>query len=133
MIVAGSSVWIDYFNGRITPETQSLDGLLGQKPIVIGDLILMEVLLGFRHEREFDTAAEVLAAFECQPMLGHDMAIASARNYRRLRALGVTVRKSIDVVIGTFCIANEHVLLHPDRDFMPMVRHLGLRTVTKSG
>jgi predicted nucleic acid-binding protein len=129
MIVVDSSVWIDYFNGRPTRHADRLDSLLSREPLLMGDLILAEVLQGFRSDLDFRRALEFLSALEFQAMMGRDVAIASARNYRRLRARGVSVRKSIDVMIGTFCIENGHQLLHSDRDFSPMARYLGLRVV----
>lgn len=129
MIVVDSSVWIDYFNGRITPQTDRLDALLGKEEILIGDLILTEVLQGFRREADFQQAVELFAALEYRDMVGRDVAAASSRNYRFLRERGVTVRKTVDVIIGTFCLTAGYPLLHADRDFGPMVAHLGLQTV----
>jgi len=127
MIVVDTSVWIDFFNGRSTDESDLLHDLLGREPILIGDLILAEVLQGFRVEEDFREALSILETFDFQEMLGRNVAVASARNYRALRARGVTVRKTIDVLIGTFCLLNGHELLHSDRDFDPMTEHLGLR------
>ncbi len=129
MIVVDASVWIDYFNGRPTPETDKLDALLGDEPLIVGDITLTEVLQGFRSETHFRKALALLGALEFREMLGPEAAIDSARNYRRLRARGVTVRKTIDVVIATFCIRHGHELLHADRDFDPIEWHLGLRAV----
>ena len=129
MIVVDSSVWIDYFNGADTRETTLLHGILGTEPVVIGDLVLAEVLQGFRRDRDFRSAQAALETLVFQPMVGRANALASARNYRALRAAGVTVRKTIDVLIATFCVEGGHVLLHADRDFAPMERHLGLRTL----
>ncbi|OHB62665.1 MAG: twitching motility protein PilT [Planctomycetes bacterium RBG_13_60_9] len=129
MIVVDSSVWIDYFNGETTRETNLLDSLLGREPIVIGDLILTEVLQGFRDDKDFNRAKALLDSLLFRPMLGRDMAIKSARNYRILRNKGVTVRKTIDVMIATFCIETNLPLLHNDRDFDPMETHLKLATV----
>jgi hypothetical protein len=130
MIVVDSSVWIDYFNGIATDETEFLDRLLGHKVVVIGDLILTEVLQGFRSDREFNKAKRLLETLLFGEMLGKNLAIKSARNYRKLRSKGVTVRKTIDVIIATFCIENALPLLHCDRDFDPMVKHLKLDSVT---
>lgn len=127
--VVDSSVWIDYFNGRQTPRTDWLDLSLGIRPLLVGDLILTEVLQGFQREREFRIARDLLLSFPFMPMGGQDVALESARNYRLLRAKGVTVRKTIDVMIGTFCIHHRFALLHEDRDFDPMVKHLGLVVV----
>jgi len=127
MVVVDSSVWIDYFNGRPSLQTDALDGLLGRRHVVVGDLILAEVLQGFRRDRDFRQARRLLAAFPTASMVGPELAVRAAENYRRLRRLGVTVRKTIDVMIGTYCIARRLPLLHSDTDFEPMTRHLGLR------
>ena len=129
MIVVDTSVWIDYFNGVVTRETALLDALLGVEPIVIGDLILAEVLQGFGAEGDARKARTALDRLLFQPMVGRDVALASARNYRALRARGVTVRKTIDMLIATFCLENGHRLLHADRDFVPIVEQLGLETL----
>ncbi|HUY38483.1 MAG TPA: PIN domain nuclease [Candidatus Binataceae bacterium] len=128
MIVVDSSVWINYFNGRATVETDALERLADTR-LVIGDLIMAEVLHGFRTETEFNRAQQIFAALEYRPMVGREIAIAAARNHRRLRALGVTVRATIDTLIATFCIIEGHELLHCDRAFDPFERHLGLRVV----
>ncbi len=127
MIAVDSSVWIDYFNGRATPQTDRLHEALGERPIVIGDLVLTEVLQGFRTEDLFRRANRLLGAFPVVSMVGPRLAVRAARNYRALRGAGVTVRKTIDVMIGTYCIENELSLLYSDRDFDPMVDHLGLK------
>ncbi len=129
MIVVDSSVWIDFFNGTGTRETALLDDILGVEPVLIGDLILTEVLQGFRSDRDADRARAALDTLYFAPMVGRDIALASARNYRTLRAQGVTVRKTVDMVIATFCLENGHRLLHADRDFDAVEAHLGLRTV----
>ena len=130
MIVVDSSVWIDYFNGTVTRETDSLNVLLGRELIVIGDLILTEVLQGFRRDRDFRKAKELLDTLIFREMLGKDLAVRSAQNYRVLRRKGVTVRKTIDVIIATFCVQHRLPLLHADKDFEPMVKHMKLMTVT---
>ena len=129
MTVVDTSVWVSYFNGVATRQTDRLDRLLGEERVVIGDLILTEVLQGFRNDAEFRRARALLAALEFREMLGRTVALESAANYRRLRALGVTVRKTIDVMIGTFCILNRLPLLHADRDFDPLAEHLGLKVI----
>ena len=129
MIVVDSSVWIDHFNGAATRETEILDTLLGVEPIVIGGLILAEVLQGFRNDRDFRRARAALDTLIFEPMTGRDIALASARNFRALRARGITVRKTIDMLIATFCMEKGHLLLHSDRDFAPITEHLGLETV----
>ena len=129
MIVVDSSVWIDYFNGKVTKQTNLLDSLLGSELIVIGDIILTEVLQGFQEDRDFKKAKELLDTLIFREMLGKDLAIKSAKNYRRLRKKGVTVRKTIDVIIATFCIENNLPLLHSDRDFRPTEKHLNLKVI----
>lgn len=129
MIVVDSAVWIDYFNGAETRETGLLDGILGAEPVIVGDLILAEVLQGFRDDRAFQRARRALDTLILEPMVGRDIALASARNFRALRARGVTVRKTVDMLIATFCMANGHHLLHADRDFDAIKDHLGLRTL----
>ena len=129
MILVDSSVWIDYFNGRPTAATDRLDNLLSHQLLLTGDIILAEVLQGFRRQSDFRRARSLLDKLEYRDMLGRDVAIAAAENYRKLRALGLTVRKTIDVMIATFCIRNSHHLLHSDRDFKPMEQHLKLKTV----
>ena len=129
MILVDSSVWIDYFNGLATSQTDRLDELLGSDLLLTGDIILAEVLQGFRDDRDFRRAKRALDGLEFRAMLGRDIALKSAANYRALRTQGVSVRKTIDMLIATFCIENGHELLHADRDFDPIERHLGLRTV----
>jgi len=129
MIVVDSSVWIDYFNGKITTQTNLLDGLLDAELIVIGDLILTEVLQGFQHDKDYRQAKTLLGSLAFMDMLGKDITIKSADNYRSLRKKGITVRKTIDVIIGTFCIETELSLLHCDRDFDALEKHLKLRVI----
>ena len=129
MILVDSSVWIEYFNGTITAQTEKLDQLLGHEPLAIGDLILTEVLQGFDDERDFNEARKLLTSLTVVELGGQEIAIQAARNFRALRNRGVTVRKTIDTVIATRCIESGYDLLHNDRDFEPFVRHLGLRVV----
>jgi predicted nucleic acid-binding protein len=129
VIVIDTSVWIDYFNDKATSETEVLDRLLGIESLLIGDLILAEVLQGLRSDPDFRRVLGFLGALEFREMVGRRVAIASAQNYRTLRAQGVTVRKTVDVIIGTFCMLNGHRLLHSDRDFDAMESHLGLEVV----
>ena len=129
MILVDSSVWIDYFKGTITHQTEKLDQLLGQEPLAIGDLMLTEVLQGFAGERDFNQARKMLTSLTVVELCGQEIAIQAAKNYRALRALGVTVRKTIDTVIATRCIESGYDLLHNDRDFDPFAVHLGLRVV----
>lgn len=127
MILVDSSVWIDYFRGARTRQTNALDGLLGKEPVATGDLILTEVLQGFRTDRDFNQAKDLLTSLIVLDLGGRSMAIQAARNFRTLRLLGVTIRKTIDTVIATRCIEDKHHLLYSDRDFDPFVMHLGLR------
>ena len=129
MILVDSSVWIDYFNAVETRETDLLDGLLGREPILTGDLIIAEVLQGFRSDADYRKAKAALNDLLYEPMVGREIALASARNYRKLRAEGVTVRKTIDMLIATFCLEKRHSLLHSDRDFDAIEEHLGLSVV----
>ena len=129
MILVDSSVWIDYFNGVQSSQADWLDSSLGNIPIIIGDLILTEVLQGFQNEKDFKIAKDLLLGIPFMAMVGQSIALESAMNYRYLRKKGVTVRKTIDVIIGTFCIYNQITLLHCDRDFDPMVEHLGLEII----
>jgi predicted nucleic acid-binding protein len=130
LILVDSSVWVDYFKGTITAHTARLDGLLGNEPLAIGDLILTEVLQGFHDDRDFNHARRVLTALTVVELGGQDIAIQAAKNFRTLRRKGVTVRKTIDTVIATRCIESGYELLHNDRDFDPFAKHLGLRVVT---
>ncbi len=127
MILVDSSVWIDYFRGTVTPQTERLDGLLGQQPLAIGDLILTEVLQGFDNERDFSDARRMLTSLAVVELGGEEVAIQAARNFRALRQRGATVRKTIDTIIATRCIEDGYELLHNDRDFDPFAKHLGLR------
>jgi predicted nucleic acid-binding protein len=126
VIVVDSSVWIDFFNGASTPEVERLDGLLGVTPLAIGDLILVEVMQGFRSERDVSTARQLFRSLALLPMLGGSNAWKAAENYRTLRRQGITVRKTIDGIIATACIEANLPLLFSDRDFQPYVEHLGL-------
>ena len=126
MIVVDSSVWIDFFNGVSTPQVERLDGLLGVTPLAIGDLILVEVLQGFRNERDVGTARQLFRSLALLPMLGGSNAWKAAENYRTLRRKGITVRKTIDGIIATACIEANLPLLFSDRDFQPYVDHLAL-------
>jgi predicted nucleic acid-binding protein len=129
MILVDSSVWVGYFSGKINPQTDWLDSALGREIIIVGDLILAEVLQGFKSDRDFHTAKELLSRFRFMEMLGQELAVRSAENYRFLRRKGVTVRKTIDIMIGTFCIHHNMSLLHDDQDFDPLVSYLNLKVV----
>ncbi len=129
MILVDSSVWIDYLRGVSTPQSDKLDSLLGTEPLAIGDLILAEVLQGFTSERDFNQARRTLDVFKHVELGGKDTAVQAAKNFRALRALGITVRKTIDTIIATRCIESGYTLLHSDRDFDAFQMHLGLRVV----
>ena len=126
MILVDSSVWVDYFRGVDSAEADKLDGLLGVEQVVAGDLILTEVLQGFITEREFNQGRKLLASLPMVPLVGEEIAIQAARNFRKLRTLGITIRKTIDTLIATSCIEKDIALLYSDRDFDPFVQHLGL-------
>lgn len=126
MILVDSSVWIDYFRGVSSVQTQRLDALLGQQPLATGDIILAEVLQGFTNDRDFDQGLRLMTSLTLVEIVGHDIAVQAARNFRALRALGITVRKTIDTLIATRCIESDYSLLYSDRDFDPFVAHLGL-------
>lgn len=127
MIIADTSVWIDYFNGEDNPLTEKLDSGLEQGLIAIGDLILLEILQGFRSDKDYNIAKTHLNTLELYPMLNHRLAIKAADNYRFLREQGYTIRKTADIIIATFCIENKFSLLFSDRDFLPFVQYLHLQ------
>ncbi len=128
MILVDSSVWIDYFRGESTPKTNRLDSLLATNLLAIGDLMLAEVLQGFTNESEFNRARIFLSSRLYQVQIGGaDIAIQAARNFRVLRGLGITVRKTIDTLVATYCIENDITLLHNDRDFDAFSKHLSLK------
>ena len=126
MIVVDSSVWIDFLNDRNSRQVRGLATLLGSEEIIVGDLMLCEILQGLESESAAAEVETLLRNFEIVPMAGEAIAIAAARNFRSLRRRGITIRKTIDLLIGTWCIENDGPLLHNDRDFHPMARHLGL-------
>ena len=129
MILVDSSVWIDHLNDTATEAVRQLRALIPMQPLLIGDLILCEVLQGLRSEREARLVEAALRSFTAVSLLDTDLAVKAASNYRSLRAKGITIRKTVDIIIGTFCIERGHVLLHDDRDFEPMARFLGLHSL----
>lgn len=128
MILVDSSVWIDYFRGVATPQTDRLDRLLDEELIAIGDLILTEVLQGFDRDRDFNSARKFLTTLTIVELGGKEIALCAAKNFRRLHGFGVTPRKTIDTIIATRCIESDLPLLYSDRDFDPFVERLGLRS-----
>ena len=128
MILVDSSVWIDLLNDVVTEQVRRLRALLPTTPLLIGDLILCEVLQGFRIEAEAKLVERSLSRFEAVSLIDPELAVKAAANYRVLRRRGITVRKTIAVIIATYCIERGHSLLHSDRDFAPMERLLGLQT-----
>jgi predicted nucleic acid-binding protein len=127
VIVVDSSIWIDYFTGKDTPGAEKLDSLLGEDLVAIGDLMLTEVLQGFRADKDYRKAKKLLLSLAVLNILDTDIALKSAVNFRKLRKKGITVRKTIDAIIATYCIENDLPLLHSDRDFHPFHEHLNLR------
>jgi predicted nucleic acid-binding protein len=128
MFLVDSSVWIDYFNGRQTRETDCLDAALGREPVAVGDLMLAEVLQGFRRDRDFRIAKQLMRSLDQVDLVGAGMALKSAENFRRLRKRGITVRKTTDCIIATWCIEKGVPLLFSDRDFRPFQKHLSLQS-----
>jgi len=128
VILVDSSVWIDYFRGKNTSQTGRLDVLLGNELLVTGDLVMAEVLQGFGRDRDFKLARELLTSLEVLELAGRNIAVQAARNFRALRAGGVTIRKTIDTIIATHCMVNDLALLYSDKDFDPFVKYLGLRS-----
>jgi predicted nucleic acid-binding protein len=129
MWIVDSSVWIDYFGGKITPQTDLLHAALGWRAIAVGDIILCEVLQGYRRQRDFEVARQALLQFPVYTIGGTEIALKSAENYRALRRQGITVRKTVDCLIATFVMERGFSLLHNDRDFDPFEMHLGLNIV----
>ena len=127
MILVDSSVWIDYFRSADTPQVALLDSFLGRSRVAVGDLIAAEVLQGVRDETEFKWVKKTFEAFDHIDLVGYELAVKASENYRSLRAMGITVRKTVDTLIATRCIEDGLTLLHSDRDFAPFTRHLGLR------
>jgi len=127
VILVDSSVWVEYFRSADTPQVALLDSLFGRSPLAVGDLIAAEVLQGVRDEREFKWVKKTLDAFDHIDLAGYDLAVKASENYRSLRAMGITIRKTVDTLIATRCIEDRLTLLHADRDFLPFAQHLGLK------
>jgi len=126
VIVVDSSVWIDFLRDANAPHVRELHALLGTEEIIVGDLMLCEVLQGPESERSAQEVEGLLRQFEIAPMAGERIAVEAARNFHFLRRRGITIRKTIDLLIGTWCIENRRPLLHNDSDFHPLASHLGL-------
>ena len=129
MVLVDTSVWVQFFNGQETPQTAKLDELLSSTIIVVGDLILAEILQGFRLDNDYRQAKSLLTALELVSLTSTELAIQSADHYRTLRKKGITVRKTIDCLIATYCIKMQMPLLFEDKDFNPFVSHLGLKSI----
>jgi len=125
--VVDTSVWIDYIHGLETPYTDALDYELQHNQVITGDLLITEFLQGFRTDKDYNAAKEIIESLIYCDMLGKEIAIKSADNYRILRKQGITIRRTADIIIGTFCIEHDLPLLHNDRDFDPIEKYLGLR------
>lgn len=130
MIIVDTSVWIDYFNGYSTDETDILDAALGEQEVAIGDLIALEILRGFRMDKDYNTAKKYLTRLHQYNMLSPQLALKAADYYRKLRKKGITIRKTADIIIATFCIEEKLPLLYSDRDFIPFSKHLKMRSVS---
>ncbi len=126
MILADTSIWIDFFNGKITTETNFLDNALAEGNVIIGDLIVLEILQGIRHEQDYNKTQKALATLEQFELFGNSMVFECASNFRKLRKKGLTIRKTADLIIASFCIKNKIPLLFSDRDFIPFTEHLNL-------
>ena len=131
MIIADTSVWVDYFRGQYSPETEFLDQQLNDDLVAIGDLILLEILQGFKSDRAYNLARKTLLLLEQNDFLGKAPALRAAENYRKLRKKGITIRKTNDVIIASYCIENKLSLLFSNRDFLPFAQHLGLAPALK--
>ena len=129
MILADTSVWIDYFNGNITDQSDILDNALAEGEVIIGDLIILEILQGIRDDREYNKTKKALSTLEQFELFGNSMVFECANNFRKLRKKGLTIRKTTDLIIASFCIKNKIPLLYCDRDFVPFSKHLGLISV----
>jgi predicted nucleic acid-binding protein len=129
MLVADSSVWIDFFNGNANEASDALEGWLlqGDAQVLMPDLVMFEVLRGFRSEREVRDALRLIQPMGVAPIAGEGEALRAAERYRGLRSAGYTVRSSVDALLASYCIDHDHILLHRDRDFMPYVERFGLR------
>ncbi len=129
MIIVDTSVWIDFFNGKNSDQVHLLDKALGTETVAIGDLIALEILQGFKKDKDYNTTKELINSLTTYDMLGQNAVLSCADNYRKLRKKGITVRKIADVIIASFCVLHDFPLLFSDKDFQPFVKHLGLKEV----
>lgn len=129
MVIIDTTVWIDYFNGTSTPETEWLDREAARRRLGVLDLCVCEILQGLATDQEAARVLRYLRRFEIFETGGIDLAAAAAHNYRHLRQRGRTVRKTIDCLIATFCLRQGHALLHSDRDFDAFEERLGLQVI----
>ena len=127
MILVDTSVWIDYFNGVDNKQTENLDRILSEQSVLVGDIILTEILQGFDSDKEFRLAKQALEPLDCVHLGGKSLAIKAASNFRFLRSKGVTIRKTVDMLIGSWCIEHEVELLHNDKDFNQIATQLPLQ------
>ncbi len=130
MILVDTSVWIDYFNGLENKQTENLDRILSEQTVLVGDIILAEILQGFDSDKDFRLAKQALEPLDCVHLGGKSLAIKAASNFRFLRAKGVTIRKTVDMLIGSWCIEHEVELLHNDKDFNQIATQLPLQIYT---
>ncbi|MCP4266728.1 MAG: PIN domain nuclease [Candidatus Brocadiaceae bacterium] len=131
MILADTSIWIDYFNGKITNETNFLDNALAEGNVIIGDLVILEILQGIKHDKDYTKTKKALETLEQFELFGSSMIFDCANNFRKLKKKGLTIRKTADLIIASFCIKNKIPLLFSDRDFLPFAEHLGLISAWK--
>jgi predicted nucleic acid-binding protein len=129
VILVDTSVWIDYLNGVASPQTDLLDSAIIEGIVALGDIIFLEILQGIKNDKEFERTKRSLGTLEQHQLLGKDLVIKCAENFRFLRKKGLTIRKTTDVIIATFCIEKKMPILFVDRDFKPFVTHLGLKSV----
>ena len=128
MIVVDTSAWIEFLNGTGHTIISDLEHALDNELICLGDLIYCEVLQGIKSKKELNKVKSLFGTLHKDAVGGFDICERASENYKYLRSLGVTVRRTIDIIIGTFCLENGHEIIHNDRDFASMEEHLGLRS-----
>lgn len=134
MIAVDSSIWIDFFRGQPTPGTETFKSLLADPAheIIVPDLVLYEVLRGFRHEREYRQAKQLMESMSVESTAGQNICVAGAQHYRAMIGVGRTIRSAVDVLIAAFCIERSYTLLHSDRDFDALGEFRGLKCLDTS-